>query len=1390
MNGKLTCEAVLQRLVGFDNRMSLERSRIENATEFSPAARARRARQVLDSYKQFSSDRARLRHVQAEIKRTQLMAETANLSRLNPDNTEKVSAFFAQKLDWEIAQGGAIRQDINRVRSQVASQLEYIARGTMSQAAAKLGDTVKRLLPNATEAERRVLTNYAAEIGSIDREMYRFSRTPAIEEFNRSRISTFYTWVVNNTPLSRSQVDELVADAARASQAYDELLIMAQAVGVDIGETQGVAYIHRVLRTPFLKYIKDRAEDLFSGTIQGYNSLNSLLQTSRKFEWLVPEDKVALASVLGLGPEDGFFAPRQTRLLVAKLENKNLPLGMKVTDKQSVAMLRRRNPHSNFVSLPYKNAKELADATLESMKRGFVQRLNSNIRILQALSVVYQPAVLANGGVYINDFAEVNRALGSNMYTRSGFYKLTAPQITWLRKAGIPATNNIKSYLANAYNPAIGMPEITKFVGADYFTLADDTIIGATDSAAGKTFIQQEGYVWAVGRATDTTGSTYINPAANVHTINSSLSVFDVLAAQIRQASNITPKDLKELNKIIANKDEAALMMLARKTVATDFDGLIIRNTNRGTYASIDLGTVPDFYLNTPTQAIDDLFDPKNAPALLDYLRRRVGSEGIETLVDSGLLSKVGMASVELFEYMANKLELPFTSASQAINMNWRELYLDAAHKLKQSAGTSAFLTKLAIEGKAQNWMIDTPTFQQNASKYRKWSKINVDAIKAAGLNDELALELADMYVHPNVAVQIDGLVRMSTDPLMQSLAAKTLMTVVGLFKKQVLATVVGPIAYINRNIVEALSGSIGAGGNIYTAPVHIVNVAKFLAKGTLEHLDDTVPRYYYPGSNRTMTMRQAYREFLRSNLTGAAAGTTDEEFATKFFNVADYAKFMLHWALRKGEDIGPLERLSNLGEALGDIYKEGVIEPIFASQAYVATIAEKAIQLNHYLGLLRPVNAPRAAAFRKMSSMGAFRGYATTPEELFNRMSTAFVNPYTAGDITRNADRLGLIMFATYAFKTPFNVAKMVAQAPLPFVNWMRWESLMAQKAESEYDIRDIDLAEWEKEGNPYYLAAHENPYGQKEYALLFPNANSVRNAVYGFTNILEGFDKETTIHNVDEYDRQWTDMANDLLRNVALQSNPLIQTAIEFLTKRDLLTDMSLEVEPGDKMPSYLFWHVNPTLRNMLYRIAPITRAIDDWNPLEIFGSAPVYDANGVLLYNGKRGVLGNERYPVRALDRISASEPARAWMYRLITMSGFTVRVTNVPKNIQANLRQLDATIAEIKAQHGDKQKEFNLTPTSLATSPEEFERRRNELEELASLGLYLELERLKLTWYMNAGGQLTPEQLDKLNDEIHQMHGERNLNPIQQQYIELLEEYGAMYDDARRTLYGQP
>lgn len=195
-----------------------------------------------------------------------------------------------------------------------------------------------------------------------------------------------------------------------------------------------------------------------------------------------------------------------------------------------------------------------------------------------------------------------------------------------------------------------------------------------------------------------------------------------------------------------------------------------------------------------------------------------------------------------------------------------------------------------------------------------------------------------------------------------------------------------------------------------------------------------------------------------------------------------------------------------------------------------------------------------------------------------------------------------------------------------------------------------------------------------------------------------------------------------------------------------------------------------------------------MDEWNPGEVFGSAPVRDRNGVLIYDGKTGLLGNERYPTRALDRVDSSDSARVWMYRVLNFTGFNTYISNVPRNVNNNLRNLDATITEVKTQYGAKQKELALTPDQAAYSPEELNRRRKELEELASLGLYLELEKLKLTWYYNAGGELTPDQLSQFNDQIYKMHGEQGMNEITRSYERLLQEYGQMYDETRRMLYG--
>jgi hypothetical protein len=1407
------CQLILRQL---GQPARIDSVKLKQALEDSGALAPGRKPELLESYDITSSIYRESMAQQAQAATTELLKQTARLGTITHREGNKLSSFMAAYFDWTFGAAHKVKAPIDQVRNMAASALEMVARAKASAQSDLLTTYVKSLGLDTVDAQEVAVG--AVEIGSLSRSKFRSSPTAVILEDVESKVQAYTDYLVD-LGLSQQQIDELFNLGYNVTHAMDEVNITAAAFGVNIDSLTGLGWLHRVYTKPMQLILNElRTKQLFGNIVDPASiTLKSLVNRARETNLFLVEDAVAMATVLGLTPANHVFVPQvhktfqiPMKVIASTVYNaySTSALGAKAFIRANSASKVLNSRFSTWADLK----KDIFAKAIKDFNSMVMAGSKHTAHLL--LPVLGVDAVLTADGVVVGtltpDLARMGYSRGFNRYT------MQSAEEPLLLAMGLEKPADWRKWAKKKYKPVMSQQLIDSYTPNDFIVLQPNsrgksTIIETAKftNRAGAAINWVETYRWGMGRASDLSSFSYVKDtySSNVPKLSTSdpyKAMGNYAKAGVSGSGSKATKDA--IDEAVRLKDEPALLNYATTYRQPDDYGLIVQDKQTGQYALFDFGAVPDLIEHGGLNGLEAIFDPKYAYGLLDLIRNSLGSADsriVETLVDSGILSKVPMSSYEFTEYFTQKFKLPFTRPSQVINMNFDELWLDTANKLKSAVSTSAVLTKLVRgDGERAGWLIGGDRFRQDVVQYKGYIQLGsnssiVELLKNIGLGD-VASEITDMYIHPVVYRQLEATIRMSTSPAELAQIGSFWHGFRSTWSKSMF--IMNPTRYVVNNTLDPLINSKANGGDLLHLPKRTKDVHLFLRNGNLDHIDNTTLLYIHPSTGESLTARQATELFLQNRIQGFASGSVDiplgsakgaaGTFVGGIVDLATFAKHMAQWATWDSPNRSPAENLARAGRVLTSIGEETVTK-VFSGQGFAATIADKTIQLNHFLGLLKPIhNADGIAARRRLTSAGFFDGYAESIEDLWERMDLTFPNPYNAGRATKAMHTFGMPLFAAYIVKTPFLALKMVMRRPVQFYNIMRAGSIMSGAYEKHNELADMEFTEYQTDS--FVLGEYVDSAGEVNRFMLYPTFNNTFNTFDAIDKAVQYVDGTYTIHTIDDLAKMEDSAAARMAREITLMSQPLVKDAYRLITGKNPLTGQDYSEMYGDKNPSLLLWNLPPLVRDSILDWFPPFRFLDSWNPGNMFGVAPIKDSQGNTIVDGRLGLNNVERYPARAIDRLRLAPEATNWLYRALTISGMTVTIANADVNVQNNLKKLDAVHVTLQTRYQQMQieldRELNLGRSQL--SPEELKRREQIMMDTLSLYMLVDLERVKWAYYQAyAKGKLTPAVINKANSEIDTLIKQTGNHTLLRQYEQVMQIHAEEMLRMRRALYGE-
>ena len=1253
---------------------------------------------------------------QAASDRLDLLSQTLRLPGLTHRDNNLFLSGLATTLDWTLGAAARVAAPVNQMRNFAASQLEMHSRMFAYNASNRLNNRLRQVNKSLnlgwTSQDIAEAQSWLIEVGSLDRRMAELSPTMVIQADAHAKLNVLTTYMLNQG-IPSDVLDELIQYGTDVTYSFDSITRMARALGVQLDTMQGLGWLHREYTLPMLKFLKELSPDTLiqSAADAGHITLNSLLQTARRTNLFLVQDKVALAQILGLTPADHIFVPQTSKVVtitpkpVTSIKSATIESVTQVEFSQLV----HNNPNVRVQQTPFTSWADLKAAVLK--QTGALPQ-NWNRNLLNAYTTADYLTYSKNGKVYLVHTPRARILNGHYTYQWGAGRATDLTSFTYINgnytAPVIRSSESTVEVLAAEAGKAIGTSDQAALAALNSYARMGDEA-GVLSYA--ERFLPHDGIV-----IQDTNSGGYV-------------------AFNLKGKPDFFVNDA--MHQVDALFDPAfayGLLDLLRDVTGGNHNTLMDTLVDTGVLAKVPMSSGEFF-----EYFVDKYRLPFNRPS---------------EVINMNLREVFSSAANKMKQAMGASLVMTKILSDDGIQAGWlvpadvyranRSMYADYV-KIGENQALVQTMDAVGLDGRIREF--------ENAYMNPTVARMLEATIKVGSSPTAMAkigsVMVNSLKVFSKLLLTTIGaakyILNQTIDPLVNSVANGGDITEVPVRMRDLWL-------FLSNNNLD----HIDATTTRYLHP-------------DWQELQAAGKPYQLTQRDATKLWLDNHLHGFASGTTDIAMGDLGNPI-TALVDEASLAWHLVKWATYDASWSKIGRTFLRLEEAVAETGAEAV-NKLFSTQGFLATYMDKSIQLNHFLSQLHPIaNADVRAVRSKVASLGFFSHWAEDSTDLWNRMDRTFINPYNAGTITKALNRIGSPMFAVYVLKTPFNVMRQVASRPVQFYNFMRMWSIMEAAEEHRTGQADIEFTDYQQ--HAHVLGEWTAPNGNRERMLLYDTANNFFNTLDAFKDLGSRVRNDYTIHRVDDIAGLGESMGEEIMRKWAASSQPLIKAAYSLATSKNPRTGMTYDDELLGMRPSFLFWQTDPVLRDTLYELIPFSRSIDNWNPAGVLGTAPVLDEFGNVIIDGKLGWNNVQRYPLRNADRIKLSDPrGYNFMYRALVYSGFAATITDADANMQSNLRKLDSTIIQLESQFNEFAQEVTMVQHTV--NPEEQARRLQQGQEMVSLIMLYKLEQLKWQHYLNHyKGTLTPAQINEANEMIYEQLRTTGRHPLVDQYHNIM------------------
>lgn len=716
-----------------------------------------------------------------------------------------------------------------------------------------------------------------------------------------------------------------------------------------------------------------------------------------------------------------------------------------------------------------------------------------------------------------------------------------------------------------------------------------------------------------------------------------------------------------------------------------------------------------------------------------NYLHNRVSAEQLDTLVDSGVMSKLPMTGPQVFEYLVKQYDLPYKGLSDMFALDPKQAIDTYAQHLTKQTYEGAMFNDIAQNGLKGGWFV-TGEMKRASKEFQEFVPISTLAKKhfekfIGGTKETLQ----DAYVHPIVKKQLESLLDLSTSPAMLGNAAQVWNYLQPLFTKSVLLG--SNTAYVGHIFMSNVIATMASGGHLLHTPSAFFDI--FRSHKSLDHLDDVVKRFTFANGEKFTERQMLQKLMLHRNvdvtpLVGGQIGQRVDWSAINPKNAPGHLKALWDYTNSFGTPWSGERLTRSVGYEADQFMKQ--VDTFFKPMAAATQQMEMAFKWGTVKSL----------------DVGKFKD--------FNSMLTHLDNYFYMYD---DPGKLGGVInkyvqpFSSYLLQNTPSMVRFMLRSPQKFIAYNRlvalWnaDKLDPNNPPPDGGFRASDMAKY-----PIILKHDPN---SKEYITLFPkNYDPVMDA---FTFLTESADNLQHIafgHYTGNSETQ---------RKQAMGEKGLQKTFNDMFDGSywsgpvQVFTgyDPYLGEVPKDKVgmeESMVGFKVNKLTKALISLVPPLS-SLDQKNPFDVFGRKEMKDASGKVIQEAKPGlpeVLGLPGAAPRSATDSGKLVENKGAVYSAMRTLGFNIKVVDTAINMQINLADIKSSIQDIRAQIVPAQKAlaYELLKGKVSKDSDAYRRREADINKAIDTWLQLEFDSRRIQLWMAQNGIKEKNVMKELRD----------------------------------------
>ena len=1375
---------------------------------------------------------------------------------LQPSYSQQLEIQLHNLFDLSLREAGKVGLEMQEVAQAAKASIDYAGMLAVNNAVRNFTKTIDRLSQlNNLGNEKLTLTIVTTDYAGYDLIV---PTTTAAQVAIEAKRRKFYDYL-KSLGFSQADITDLTDAARQLYKGYEDLYIQAHALGLPVDDVrfENALQLHRVYTEGGRDVLNTLdTKDLIEDVAKDNLGLSSVLDANTGFFTYAVNDEVAWAVMTGLTPGDHLFMKggtgRNVSIKVEPLGNPGTTTSYRVPKSQAgTLMYLNSNVTDSGVRSVSDFRRKAKTEVQKHYRREIAQNSNFNPTTVDVLNFLNVPAVrtsddeifVARQGYFGYDagkFQKVNPTTLNNWEVNHGLVDAVARTDKGnISYSPVNRVNTLNNVLRDRVDSFIDTKNNTQIVVDDWLRLNNSDAAVITPGGNSSTLVTKTGFdttklattttfEWYAGRAEklkDSAGnwtSQYIREDAKTYTrVNpNSDSVKQQLINDLLNDSSIAVSDPKVIARLRdKNISEIELRDIAQTHLqALGYEAWVYQNLRKGEYVVIPFSdnVLVDF---NPAN-VDILL--QDEIALLDYMLgtsyvdpatgNRVNNPGkithgqLDQLVDSGVLSRLRMPSIDIINYLYGKYNLPFNSPAMMVSAdlpNTMQRYVTA---LKDGAAVSAVVTTIVRDGVSMGWAVDASKPLVGA-EYKAWTTLNerhLQLLQDLNWSQEMIDEISKYRFHPIVTELLAKQLLVASDPELLGYAAQVWKGMSDFLITGMMAGAnnVPGFSYAEGNIITDIISSFANGGNVFTALPNIIDAIKTFASNSVVGLS-TAPKYLHPETGAAISQRDAMEIFLKHYAQQAAAATTDVATGllggSAFKSMADNVGFgyldswsMLRWAWSQNIGVtapaGKAAKLSLAALSALNRVARGLLTP-----AILATsMAQRGIMFNHFTSLLMPVNYnPAFATLRRISSLGFWQGYATNMNDMWTKMDRVFIYGDKAGTVTKGLHDTNLMNFAAYSMKTPVNVIRQMANNPIPYYNYLRLLQFNHELNYEREDINQLQVADYELTSNHSLLGSYTDSNGQLHGLALYNSYNpysQTLNMANGFGRFLGIKPKTFEMYLKSTYMSD-TELFTESLNNLVLSNaGNIAKMAIELGAGIDADTGLPFREGVADKKASFWGFDGLPNRVSSALGRVPFIGAFDRNNLQHIFGwqvrETPLFGKGtvrepwtGEVLEPGELGQFGNERFPIRNADRLKDA-PQIVGIAREI---GFDFKAISYNQNEVRSIKALDRAVEELSSQFSTIRNElYKVEREQTATSASNIQQLRDRASDITDSYLTLRFMQVQLDAYAYKEGRNPPRVQDKMDRAADQLYVRNSDGFLRDEVERLIDEAAQVYE----------